>query len=499
VTAVVFVLAALAPSVANAATPKCFGKKATIVSNKATINGTKKDDVIVSNSRGGFNQINGKGGNDLICGGPMFDFIRGGPGNDKVRGNGDFDFLVGDGGNDHLYGDKNDGDQADDAWYAFSLNPVNVNLETGRVTGEGTDTLHDIAGVFGSQFDDTITGNGDTNFLWGNGGNDTINGGLGLDLVTPGPGNDTVDGGSEANPVNDSDILYVNDATGPATVDLQSNTASGDGIGTDSVSAFEHVVGSSYDDSLDGSNASNMFFGGAGNDSLNGRGGFDYGGYWFAAGPVNANLQTNSSTGQVVMEDGVDIGEGNDTFQALEGLLGSISFDDTLTGDNQANYIDGDGGRDVMAGGGGNDWFVGGLGTNEQVDGGAGANDFWDYYGAYGLNINLASGTITSLDLGTLQITGVESVSGADLADSFIGDANANTFYGWSGNDTFNGGDGDDRFDGGAGTDTWQASAGNDTCFAVETLGACVLSPQAIPPHELSSEASAVETMRRNF
>lgn len=495
-----FVLAAMAPSVANAATPKCFGKKATIVSNKAKINGTAKDDVIVSTSRGGFNQINGKGGNDLICGGPMFDFVRGGPGNDKLRGNGDFDFLLGDGGNDNLYGDKKDGGQADDAWYQFSPNPVNVNLDTGRVTGEGTDTLHDIDGVFGSQFDDTITGDENTNFLWGNGGNDTINGGLGLDLVTPGPGNDTVDGGSEQDPVNDSDIFYVNDATGPATVDLQAGTASGDGIGSDSVTGFEHVVGSSFDDSLGGSDASNMFFGGAGDDSLNGRGGFDYGGYWFAAGSVNANLQTNSSTGQVVMEDGVDIGEGNDTFQALEGLLGSINFDDTLTGDNQGNYIDGDGGRDVLAGGGGNDWFVGGLGTNEQVDGGAGNNDFWDYYGSSGLNANLANGTITAPDLGTLQISGVESVSGANAPDTFVGDANANTFYGWAGDDTLTGAAGDDRLDGGGGYDTADPGEGNDTCAAVEVwLNTCEITLPAVPAHELSSEASTVETMRRNF
>lgn len=502
VAAVMFVLAAMAPSVASAATPKCFGKKATIVSSKAIISGTKKDDVIVSKSTSGFNQIKGKGGNDLICGGPNFDFISGGPGNDKLRGNGNFDFLLGDGGNDHLYGDLNDGDQADDVWYQFSKGPVNVNLQTGRVTGQGTDTLHNIDGVFGSEFDDTIVGDENTNFLWGNGGNDTIGGGQGLDLITPGAGNDTVDGGSEQDPVNDQDIFYVNDATGPSTVDLDAETATGDGIGTDSVIDFEHIVGSEHDDSLTGDEGSNMFFGGAGDDSMNGRLGFDYAGYWFASGSVNANLQTNSSTSEVVMETRgeaqFDIGEGSDTYQGLEGLLGSIEHADTLTGDNQDNYLDGDGERDTISAGGGNDWIVGGNGMNEQVDGGAG-DDFWDYYGAYGLNVNLVNGTITSTDLGTLQITGVESVSGADQPDTFVGDANANTFYGWGGDDTFNGGDGNDRFDGGAGTDTWQASAGSDGCWAVEVLGACAQLSEAVDPHELSTEASAVEAMRRNF
>lgn len=499
VTAVMFVLAAMTPSMALAATPKCFGKKATIVSSKARITGTKGPDVIVSRARSDFNVIDAKGGNDLICGGPQFDFILGGRGNDKMRGNGSFDFLSGDAGNDHLYGDNNDGDQADDAYYQFSPTGVNVNLQTGRTTGQGTDTLHDIEGVLGSDFNDTITGDGRTNFLWGNGGDDTINGGGGLDLIDPGDGNDTSNGGSEPDPAQDIDIYYVSGATGPTQVDLQAETSSGQGIGTDTVTDFENVVGGDFADSIDGDEQSNMLFGGSGDDNLNGRGGFDYASYWFAAGGVNANLQTNSSTGTVVMSDGVDVGEGNDTFQSLEGLLGSISFNDTLTGDNQGNYLDGDGGTDNVAAGGGDDWIVGGLGSNEQVDGGAGANDFWDYYGADALNINLVNGTITGATLGTLQITGVESVSSADQNDTFIGDAADNTFYGWSGNDTFNGGPGTDRFDGGAGTDTAQASEGTDSCYAVEVLGGCVVTPDPIPPHELSNEASAVETLRRNF
>src|SRR5688500_9521605 len=184
------------PAAAVARVPKCFGKKATIVSSKATINGTRKDDVIVSKSRNGFNVINGLGGNDLICGGSEFDFIQGGKGNDKLRGNGNGDFLAGDAGNDHLYGDSRDGGSADDAWYQFAAGPVEINFPAGRTTGQGTDTLHNLDGAFGSEFDDKITGDGNTNFFWGNGGNDTIDGGAGLDLITPGAGDDKVDGGA---------------------------------------------------------------------------------------------------------------------------------------------------------------------------------------------------------------------------------------------------------------------------------------------------------------
>ncbi len=50
---------------AGAGDPTCQGKPATIVSNAATITGTKAPDVIVAGP--GDNTIHGEGGNDLIC------------------------------------------------------------------------------------------------------------------------------------------------------------------------------------------------------------------------------------------------------------------------------------------------------------------------------------------------------------------------------------------------------------------------------------------------
>ena len=505
-----FVLAAMTPSVAGAATPKCFGKKATIVSSKARITGTNGADVIVSRSQADFNVIDGKGGNDLICGGPEFDFIFGGPGNDKSRGKGGIDFHSGDAGNDHFYADANDGGNADDAYYQFSPTAVTVNMQTGRATGQGTDTLHGMDGVFGSQLDDTITGDGGTNFIWGNAGNDVINGGAGLDLIDPGAGDDTSDGGNEGvgeeAEANDVDIYYVSGATGPAQVDLQAGTSSGEGIGSDTLTDFENVVGGNFDDALSGDDGSNILFGGPGNDALSGRGGFDYASYWFAAGRVNANLQSNSSTSDVVLNPDSDpaavpedVGEGSDTYQQIEGLLGSIGFNDTLTGDNQGNYLDGDGGVDTVSAGGGDDWIVGGNGANEQVDGGAGTNDFWDYFGLDALNINLVNGTITGPTVGTVQITGVESVAGADQADTFVGNAADNTFYGWAGNDTFTGGAGADRFHGGGDTDTATTAEGSDSCYLVEVLNGCAVAPNEIGLPQLSTAASVIETLRRNF
>src|SRR5437667_12120362 len=70
---------------AHAAAPKCFGKTATIVSSKATINGTKHADVIVATGKGK-HTINGLAGNDLICGGSGIDGLQGGPGKRQHNG-----------------------------------------------------------------------------------------------------------------------------------------------------------------------------------------------------------------------------------------------------------------------------------------------------------------------------------------------------------------------------------------------------------------------------
>ena len=66
----------------------------------------------------------------------------------------------------------------DQVRYSRSDNPVNVNLATGVAQdGEGgTDTLSNIESIWGSDFDDTLTGGFDDGFelFEGGGGNDII-------------------------------------------------------------------------------------------------------------------------------------------------------------------------------------------------------------------------------------------------------------------------------------------------------------------------------------
>ncbi|MEA2460026.1 MAG: hypothetical protein QOH90_203, partial [Actinomycetota bacterium] len=97
VIAVAVVAGLLAPQAAEAA-PTCFGHKATIVSNKARVEGTDAPDVIVG---GDANQrIDGQGGNDRICAGGGDDVVRGRGGSDRIDGG--FSDIDG----DRLYGGK---------------------------------------------------------------------------------------------------------------------------------------------------------------------------------------------------------------------------------------------------------------------------------------------------------------------------------------------------------------------------------------------------------
>ena len=99
------------------------------------------------------------------------------------------DRLEGGGGADTLNG----GEGYDIAIYENSDDPVIVDLSAG--TGEGGDaegdTLVGIEGIFGSAYDDTLTGDAEANLLVGRAGADTLEGKGGTDDLNGGLGADT--------------------------------------------------------------------------------------------------------------------------------------------------------------------------------------------------------------------------------------------------------------------------------------------------------------------
>ena len=104
------------------------------------------------------------------------------------------DILLGGFGADTLNGGAGSRDAAD---YQSATEGVGVNLQTGGFAGEADgDSYSGIEYVYGSDFDDNITGDNGVNRLVGNAGNDTFDGAAGNDYILGGEGDDTMTGGA---------------------------------------------------------------------------------------------------------------------------------------------------------------------------------------------------------------------------------------------------------------------------------------------------------------
>ena len=141
--------------------------------------------------------MDGGAGNDLVFGGDQADEIEGGTGDDTLHGRPGNDSMSGGAGSDHLLSEEHgrqswreelDGGPGDDvleghrlllnwpvcASYSSSTEAIDADLSTGLVTGDGDDTLIRIACVFGSPFDDRLSGGVDFASFEGGGGADMI-------------------------------------------------------------------------------------------------------------------------------------------------------------------------------------------------------------------------------------------------------------------------------------------------------------------------------------
>src|SRR3954465_9840294 len=101
--------------------------------------------------------VNGLGGNDVICGEGGNDLLIGADGNDQLFGGDGSDALAGGSGDDTLDGGGGTGPDAEDlALYNTAPAAVSVDLSEQRATGEGSDALKEIEGVWGSAYDDRL-------------------------------------------------------------------------------------------------------------------------------------------------------------------------------------------------------------------------------------------------------------------------------------------------------------------------------------------------------
>jgi Ca2+-binding RTX toxin-like protein len=153
--------------------------------NVENVTGSYYNDVLAGDV--GANLLSGLDGNDWLAGGGGNDSLYGGNGNDLLRGGAGADYL-------------NGGAGIDTATYSDSAAGVFVSLQIDATAwGDSIgDELDSIENVTGSEFSDTLIGDGAANVLSGLGGNDTLTGLGGNDFLFGGNGNDTLRGGTGA-------------------------------------------------------------------------------------------------------------------------------------------------------------------------------------------------------------------------------------------------------------------------------------------------------------
>ncbi|MGV6800371.1 MAG: S8 family serine peptidase, partial [bacterium] len=141
--------------------------------------------------------------------------------------------------------------------------------------GVGTDIENAVLG----DGDDSLTGNAMDNIIYGMRGNDNIDSDAGNDSVYGGAGNDTLKG-SLGNDILDGgdgiDSINHFFSNAGVTVNLDTGASSGGFAAGDTISNFENIFGSAFNDNLTGNAGVNDINGSDGNDKLNGMGGDDF-------------------------------------------------------------------------------------------------------------------------------------------------------------------------------------------------------------------------------
>jgi Ca2+-binding RTX toxin-like protein len=354
------------------------------------------------------------------------DRLTGGAGDDALFGNDGTDTLVGNAGADVLNG----GGGVDTVTYSDASAAVSVALDGTVASGAEAqgDTLSNIEVLVGSTYNDILSGDSFAN---------TLRGGAGDDILRGGFGSDTLDGGDGF------DIADYSLAAAPVTVNLDGLDGIGGEAQGDRLSRIESVVGSDFDDTLNGDRFENVLDGGAGDDILRGAAGADT-----LRGGLGIDTASYAGATNAVIVDLGDLTNSSgdaagDSYNSIEHILGS-SRNDQLFGDTTDNVFDGGNGDDVLVGRGGADTLIGGEGA-----------DIADY-SASAVAVTVAlDGTVgVGGDAAGDRLSNIESLTGSVFADQLTGDADSNILVGGNGDDILIGRLGSDRLDGGVGIDT---------------------------------------------
>ena len=420
-------------------------------------------------------QILGTTGNDNLAGTSAAEELIGLGGNDALNGRGGDDRHLGGAGDDRYYvesaGDvviELAGEGYDRVYSSFSFT-LQDNIEAGAT--RSTNAMD----ITGNALNNWITANDAENFLRGGdgadrlisrGGNDTLNGDGGNDVLEGGTGADVFafDAGSGEDFITDfevgidliditslglayADLTIVNSGSRALVIwDDPGSPGTQGVISLDNVSASEllldsfvtsfgntqpAIIGTSGNDILFGSQIGDEIQGLEGNDRLDGAQGADT-----LIGGIGDDRYDIDDTADIITElagEGTDqvytsvsytLSDNVENARALEGadidLTGSLDAN-RLTGNANANTLDGAGGNDRLQGRDGADVLIGNTG-NDNLEGGFGADIFV---------FNQGDGTDTILD----YEDGTDRMDVSSLAISFtdlrIVDSGANVivFY----------------------------------------------------------------------
>jgi Ca2+-binding RTX toxin-like protein len=277
----------------------------------------------------------------------------GSPVNDYLYGSDGDEIFHHSAGNDHYYG----GNGYDTLTFASSDKAVIVDArgETGTTLffdNTETDSFVGIEKIVGSQHDDVF---------WA-GATTEMDGGAGDDWILSGSGANKLQGGTGI------DTVSYTDSTGAVDVQLLSSSylprALGGWAEGDTLSGFENVRGSNFDDVIGGDLQANTLWGNGGDDLVRGLAGDDK-----VYGDEGDDFLFGGDG-----RDGLDGGEGNDTLWGEQG-------DDALVGGIDHDLLSGGAGNDDLFGGDGTDALYGGSGSDDLF-GQAGADTHWGGSGA---------------------------------------------------------------------------------------------------------------------
>jgi uncharacterized delta-60 repeat protein/uncharacterized repeat protein (TIGR02059 family) len=350
-----------------------------------------------------------------------------------------FESFRGDGGNDYIDG-RTGYDRAD---YRFATEGVTINLAQGVASSssQGTDTLRSIEEIRGSMNGDVFDARG---FVGGLPNSDKNVGSFwwGLNSFIPEGGNDTIygNGATRLDYGNAMVAIKVDLVQGIADARLESDklTTGYLTVGRDTFTGVSEIRGTAFDDELmgggEGRTATGLgievFAGNAGNDTINGLGGWDIAGYGNSPAAIIVNLPAGT------VSDGWGF---TDTVIGIEEFSGS-QYNDLFMGNAENQTFNGASGADSMDGGSGYDE----VGFNPDES---------------GVTVNLGAwvGTTGSMPAGYTGsardswgfvdvFKNIEGVEGSAYNDTITGDAGDNRLDGRGGQDTL---------DGGAGNNDW--------------------------------------------